>query len=193
MLGDLNHGLQTIEDRNWWFNTLRGMKAHADDEVVIVRGNHDRPHELDCFGFIPHVTVFDRPGLYYHRNNPGTMIVLPYPSSGALVGTGADGAKIFQDYALDLLESASAASLDGQHILTVGHFNVGGAIASTGQPQIGREIELDAGTVDKLAIAGPVFLGHIHKPQLIGTSGNAWYAGSVAPSDWGELEQKIGT
>ena len=148
-------------------NPARHEDADRDDEVVIVRGNHDRPHELDCFGFIPHVTVFDRPGLYYHRNNPGTMVVLPYPSSGALVGTGADGAKIFQDYALDLLESASAASLEGQHILTVGHFNVGGAIASTGQPQIGREIELDAGTVDKLArYAGPVVLGHIHKPQL---------------------------
>jgi hypothetical protein len=56
----------------------------------------------------------------------------------------------------------------------IGHVNVGGAITSSGQPNIGREIEISARHLDQL---GNIYKGlnHIHKAQEIA---GAWYAGS---------------
>ena len=57
---------------------------------------------------------------------------------------------------------------------------------STGQPQIGTEIELDPGLLARL---GPIYKGlnHIHKHQAIT---GAVYAGSICRLDFAEMEPK---
>jgi hypothetical protein len=74
----------------------------------------------------------------------------------------------------------------GRTALTIGHVNVAGAIASCGQPQIGKEIELDQ---ELLYCLAPYYVGlnHIHNRQVIG---KAQYAGSICRMDWGETEPK---
>jgi len=59
-------------------------------------------------------------------------------------------------------------------------------MASTGQPQIGHEIELTSGHLGRFGTR-PVLLNHIHKMQQVN---NATYAGSCCRLDWGEIEPK---
>lgn len=75
---------------------------------------------------------------------------------------------------------------DAPHIL-VGHFTVGGAVTSTGQVMIGREIEVSREQIG-MANADLVCLGHIHKSQWI--EPNIYYAGSIYRENWGEQEAK---
>ena len=71
--------------------------------------------------------------------------------------------------------------------LFIGHANVGGAVTSSGQPNIGREIELSPRHLDRL---GPIYKGlnHVHKAQEIH---GAHYPGSICRLDWGEIETKV--
>lgn len=188
LLGDLNHGTMRIDDRNFLAALLKRM-AEAGD-VVIVRGNHDRIGELDVFQrliggvylcYAPEVlrVAFDATS---HRAMIGDaggfrLNVLPYvdrkPSDAPV------------PEALDTLISGWAA--DDEPALTVGHLNVAGSVASTGQPQIGREIELSIAHVDLLSKNGPVLLGHIHKPQTVG---EAVFVGSICQQDWAEADEQ---
>jgi hypothetical protein len=68
-----------------------------------------------------------------------------------------------------------------------GHATVAGAISSTGQPQIGQDIELDATALARLPADVHVAMNHIHKHQTVG---RAVYAGSICRMDFGELEPK---
>lgn len=209
-LGDVNHARMTIDDRNWLAERLQQMAERAP--VVIVRGNHDQDRELDIFArlkapFPIHVinepTVLAlgsqyMPGVFSREavsgvRTPLAVAVLPYPFRGGLVSAGASTEQVLDDgrHALAVIcaemgQQLTDARVRGLPTLMVGHLNVGGSIASTGQPQIGREIELDPAS---LAAFGdcPKVLGHIHKAQAVG---GAVYAGSVSPGDWGEVEIK---
>ncbi len=79
-----------------------------------------------------------------------------------------------------------AATLDGAIPIFIGHVNVGGSISSTGQPQVGRELELDPALIARL---DTVYngLNHIHRHQEIA---GAIYAGSICRQDFGENEPK---
>ena len=68
----------------------------------------------------------------------------------------------------------------------IGHANIVGAVASTGQPQIGQEISVSQAHLARLGDCVKVF-NHIHKHQRIG---DAWYVGSLCRMDWGEVEVK---
>ena len=113
------------------------------------------------------------------------ILCVPYPDRGGAIAAGMSGNELF-----DQMIRKHLQDIEENDWVTVGHFNVAGSVASTGQPQIGREIEANTELIDELAEHGPVVLGHIHKPQTIGNSARAFYAGSVTPQDWGELEEK---
>lgn len=196
--GDLNHSRMTIEDRNALAARLVQMARRAP--VVLCYGNHDLPGDLDIFAHLhaAHpIYVVDRPAVLSVRLATGAMAaiaVLPYPTRAGLIaaGTGASQTLEAGREALTAIVRGLAAELDvaranGQVVLTIGHVNVAGAIASTGQPQIGQEIELDPAAVGELARRGYVGLNHIHRPQSIH---GAYYAGSITPMDWGEIEPK---
>lgn len=75
---------------------------------------------------------------------------------------------------------------NGVVTVLVGHGTITGAITSTGQAMLGRD--LTYGTADlRAACADYIAFGHIHKSQRVGP---AWYSGSIGRLNAGELEPK---
>jgi hypothetical protein len=198
--GDLFHGPRTsdVDDRNWLDTRLQQMAAIAP--VVICYGNHDPAGDLDGFarlnGTHP-IYVIDRPHVLRLRVATGVMasiFVLPYPTRAGLVAAGLSSGDVV-DVGREALEAIFRQAGDPLEMartmndltLMIGHVNVAGAITSSGQPNIGREIEIDGRMLDLL---GDCYKGlnHIHKAQL--TDGHAFYAGSICRLDWGEIEEK---
>lgn len=199
--GDLNHGRMSIDDRNALGARLQWMANRAP--VVICYGNHDAPGDLDIFEKITAqyaIHVVRDPGVILvplATDVTAAIFVLPYPSKGALLTLGSAGEDPLID-AQDILTRIWEAGV--HHLAThhaqsrpcvmIGHVNVAGSIASTGQPQIGTEIELTREMLAQLGVLGqPIYRGlnHIHKAQKIG---GAYYAGSMCRLDWGEVEEK---
>lgn len=199
VLGDLSHGLHIgrmqPEDRNWWAKQLRVMAQVAP--VILPYGNHDIPGDLDLFGLVKArfpIAVLPAPGIVDAKNEAGDVIirafVLPYPQKAGQVATGASLEDARQALHTLCVQGAQAL-LDARdrHVrtLVVGHLNIAGALSSVGQPQIGKEIELDPSALALFARSTPLVFGHIHKAQELA---GAYYAGSVCPMDWGETEPK---
>jgi len=195
--GDLSHQRQAIADENALIERLRRMSAAAP--VVLVYGNHDAEGDLDKFAHVAAgnpIYVVDRPTVLRIRLATmafASIACLPYPHRHGLVLAGmanpdlVDAAAealdgIFLQFAAEL----EAARGRGDLTLFIGHANVGGAVTSSGQPNIGREIELSPRHLDRL---GPICtrLNHIHKGQEIC---GAYYPGSICRLDWGEIEEK---
>lgn len=191
--GDLNHGRMTIEDRNKLAAVLTVMGAYAP--VVLCYGNHDLPGDLDVFAKLKTdwpIAVVSRPEVIDFLTPTGehvALFVLPYPTRAGLVAAGvpSDGVVDAARQALDVIFMGAAVQLeqfraDGSITLMIGHVNVAGAITSSGQPNIGKEIELDELLLDRL---GRIYKGlnHIHRRQQ-------YYAGSLCRLDWGEVEPK---
>lgn len=191
--GDLFDTRSTIEDRN----TLRSyVKALAEiAPIVIVRGNHDQHGDLDIFGDLrtEHaITVVTHPEIYHHVGRQHFCVAcLPYPEEAGLAALGIappdvpDAAAaaldaLFMSFA-GHLQAQAAAGVPG---LFIGHANVVGAVASTGQPLIGAEIALRPEHLARLGPDVPKILSHIHEPQEIH---GAIFLGSIAPMDWAEV------
>lgn len=200
--GDLNHTGHVgrplvVEDTNAIAERLLRMANAAP--VVIVYGNHDFAGDLDVFAKLEAahpIYVIDRPTCVRVRLatwEDATVFCLPYPTKAGLASMGVTPADVV-DVAADALEpifmhaaaELAAARANGDLTLMIGHVNVGGSIVSSGQPNIGREIELAPRHLDRL---GLIYKGlnHIHRGQAIA---GAWYAGSVCRLDWGEIEEK---
>jgi hypothetical protein len=196
--GDLNHARMTIADRNALVSRFKVMAAVAP--VVITPGNHDLPGDLDIFaelGTAWPVYVVTTPQVLFLRtaqhNGKAAIFVLPYPSRAGIVAAGTPSEQVGEaaKQALDVIFMSAGAELEkarseGWTTLMIGHVNVGGSISSSGQPNIGKEIELDPTLLQRLGNV-PVLLNHIHKAQEIG---GARYAGSICRLDWGEIEPK---
>lgn len=192
--GDVNDGRMSIDDRNWLASILQEMANEAP--VIGCYGNHDVAGDLDIFEELDTrypIRFAIRPVLSAVTSATDEslrLFSLPYPHKGALVGVlqgrelGLDSlAGIVRDAAVKLTNDLKPGDVP----LMIGHINVAGSIASTGQPQIGRELELSRDLLDLLPSTCYVALNHIHKSQKVG---RAWYAGSVCRLNWGETEPK---
>lgn len=198
--GDLFHQRSRPEDRNVLKERLKRMANHAP--VVLCYGNHDAPGDLDIFAdlFAVHpIHVIHQPKVIDVHTATGidvAVFVLPYPQRAGLVAAGVaselvvDAARgaldlIFMDAAAKLAEARTAGMLT----MMIGHVNVAGSIVSSGQPNIGKEIEIDQALLDRLGPSMLVYKGlnHIHKAQLVA---GAYYAGSICRLDWGEVDPK---
>jgi len=195
--GDLYDAGSDVKTRNAWVALIQRMALKAP--VVIAYGNHDRDGDLDMLaelkGAYP-IHVFNKPQvieLKTPQNVVMSVFVLPYPHPSGLVAAGTPTGDvvaaarglldvIFMDAGARLI----AAEKRGQPTLMIGHANVGGSKMSTGQPLIGREIELDEQLMLRLGNC-PKVLNHIHLPQEIG---GAVLAGSITAMSWGETEAK---
>jgi len=195
--GDLNHGRQTIEDKNYLTDRVIQMADHAP--VVIAYGNHDLPGDLDYLTRLHSawpIYVVTRPEVLTVPLGTGgvaAIYVLPYPTRAGLIGAGvpSDGVVDAARGALDIMFMSAAAQLEearkgGAVTLVIGHVNVAGSVSSSGQPNIGKEIEVDPALLQRF---GNIYIGlnHIHKGQAIA---GAVYPGSVCRLDWGEVEEK---
>lgn len=197
-LGDIFDARSDAADRNDAIARIRRMAAIAD--VLIVRGNHDQSGELDVFAQLDTVypvTVFEHPTIHTFEIDPGvcaSVAVIPYPHKASLVAMGiapadvhtaADGAlmDICRELAAELADRRDAA---GDATFVIGHANISGAKASTGQPTSGKEISLTGAHLDLFGTVPKVF-GHIHAAQDVHC---ATYAGSISANDWGECERK---
>lgn len=196
--GDLFDTKSTIEDRNTLRAYVKRLAAYA--AILIVRGNHDAPGDLDIFGDLKTghaVYVITTPQIFHWiaTSGPGLCIAcLPYPEEGGLAAMGIAPPDVpdVAAAALDAIFMGFAGNLQAQAAvgvpgLFIGHANVVGAVASTGQPLIGAEIALRPEHLARLGRDVPVLLSHIHAPQTVH---GATYIGSIAPMDWGEVEPK---
>jgi hypothetical protein len=195
--GDLSHQRQAIADELALITRAKRMADRAP--LVIVRGNHDVDGDLDKLAFIGAtypIYVVNTPRVLRIPLATGqfaSIACLPYPHRAGLVLAGVANPDVVGAAAdaLDVIFMEFTAQLEkacdrGDLMLFIGHANIGGAVTSTGQPNIGREIELSPRHLDRL---GPIYKGlnHIHKAQEIY---GAHYAGSICRLDWGEIEEK---
>lgn len=195
--GDLFNARSTVEDRNALAARLVRMANAAP--VVICYGNHDVPGDLDVFALLSAkwpIYVVSTPQVLtvpLATGRTAAIAVLPYPTRASLIMAGASADEVLTEAHATLAATVQTlgwalddAAKNGLVPLAIGHVNVAGAVASCGQPQIGKEIELDQTMLTGL-IPYYVGLNHIHQRQVIGT---AQYAGSVCRMDWGETEPK---
>ena len=196
--GDLNHAKMTIEDRNELVPRFQRMAKHAP--VCMFVGNHDVDGDLRVFSKLKAkypIVVIERPEV--HRLELATgghaaIFGVPYIHRGGLVGAGVNHDDLGQ-VARQLVEPVfmaaahemEAAADRGDLPVFLAHLAIGGALMSTGQPSVGREIEVDPGLLGRLGDI-PKLLGHIHRHQAIH---GAWYLGSIARMDHGENEEKV--
>ena len=189
--GDLFHDKSTPAMRN----TLLGILQHAANiaPVYAIYGNHDRPGDLDIYREVQAqfpITIFNRPvigGIIGKLN----IVALPYPSKAWLHAgemTMPEGDASAASALRQLLQTwaAEIKQLTGP-VVFLGQVNVSGSVTSTGQPMIGRELEVSLGDLLDLG-CNYCALGHIHKPQQMGPA--CYYAGSVSRMDFGESEEK---
>jgi len=195
--GDLNHARMTIADKNALRARVQRMGQRAP--VLVCRGNHDEPGDLDFLAHIKAgfpIDVVNEPGCVRVRMATGqfaTVFVLPYPDKARLVAAGVAktdvigvGADLFEPIFMAAAAELEAARAAGDLTLMIGHINVAGSRTSVGQPNIGRELELSPKHLDRLGDI-PKLLNHIHYGQEIA---GAWYAGSVTRQNFGEVEPK---
>jgi DNA repair exonuclease SbcCD nuclease subunit len=195
--GDLFHQKSTVEDRNTLAAWLQTVAAFAP--VVLTYGNHDVAGDLDIFAKLEtdfRIHVVDTPQVVRFRTRTDrdvAVFVLPYPHKAGLVAAGLEHDQlgqaaraalepIFMNAAAELEDAARAGALT----LAMMHVNIGGSLSSTGQPQIGREIELDPALLGRLGPI-PLLANHIHRHQVLH---GAIYAGSICRMDYGECEAK---
>ncbi len=195
--GDLFHQRSSIEDRNAWADRI--VQAANVAPFIICYGNHDMPGDLDIFAKLRAkypIYVVDRPQVLRVQLATGqwlSVFGLPYPHASGLVAAGTPPESVVETAraALEAIFLHAGAQLEaarqqGDLTLFLGHVNVAGSIVSTGQPQIGHEIELDQALLLRLGDC-PKVLNHIHKHQVIG---GAAYPGSICRLNWGEIEEK---
>lgn len=197
--GDLTDAGMTIEIRNYLAAVTQRMADEAP--VVIVPGNHDPDGDLDFLARLKAahpILVVTRPEVVEvaldRMKQVAAIACIPYPSKGVLVSQGVphDQLHTFAEQAFDTLFMGLGATLQkhrsaGQPVIAIGHATIGGAVASTGQPQIGTELEITEAHLARLGECPKIF-NHIHKEQLVGDE--ARYVGSLCRMDWGEIELK---
>jgi exonuclease SbcD len=180
--GDVFERLSTPAERNAAIEVFRSWAE--DMPVVIVRGNHDRPGDLD---FLAHLTsrfpilVRTRPDVI---SLPGICVAcLPWPRKAWLAAGLQPGEDISQVAAGAMRAILDGFAAQGPDVL-LAHVEVGAALTDSGQPMAGRaDIELSVG--DLTAVAPYCALGHIHKRQTF-ADGRVCYAGSPRQTTFGE-------
>lgn len=195
--GDLYDAGSDVFSRNAWGDRMRQMANIAP--VVACYGNHDRDGDLyllSQIGATWPIYVVDRPQTIDVATPQGqtvTVFVLPYPHPSGFVAAGTPTGDVvaIARNALDAIFMDAGARLHAAReakrpTLFIGHANVGGSKMSTGQPLIGKEIELDEQLLMRLGDC-PKVLNHIHLPQEIG---GAILTGSITAMSWGETEAK---
>lgn len=185
---------------------VRVGKAGA--HMVVIAGNHDDPQRLDARSLLSeyaNVQILGRPRSAQqggHRvvstriGEKAVVGALPFASAGAwvsaldLAGDEASArskyARMFQRAVQNLSQPFQADAVN----LLMAHTHLEGAVfgESERRVHIGEDWAATAQTLP--TSASYIALGHIHKPQKVGGTLPAYYAGSPLQMDFGEVEQE---
>jgi len=187
--GDVFDRASTPRERGAFARFVSTVAA-PDRQAVICRGNHDRPEELAPFALHPHVTVTEASEIVRCERLGLDVIAVSWPERAYLAARGLVGEGGLQaaQQALGQMLRLMAAQCDRPFVV-MGHLSVAGAVASSGQPLVGREIQAVLGDLEDLG-ASFVALNHIHRHQALAE--NIVYAGSLTRHDFGEEDEPKG-
>jgi len=196
LAGDIFKKKSTPAERNAFALIVRSMAEHAP--VVIIRGNHDRPGDLEIFGKLEcdhEIQVFERPGKVY----VGGLAVYAFPHFDKSSASGwldtqlsieqTDMAVIqiarnyLAEWRTDLLQETVPA-------VFLAHPSMEGATLSNSETLSSHGIQLCASDIDIGFDAGN--LGHIHHCQPCNAKKTIWYSGNPARGDCGEEKDAKG-
>lgn len=182
--------------------------GRAGAHMVVIAGNHDHPQRLDARSLLAeyaNVQILGRPrsaqqgGHRVVATRSGEKAVvgaLPFASAGAwvsaldLAGDEASArskyARMFQRAVQNLSQPFQADAVN----LLMAHTHLEGAVfgKSERRVHIGEDWAATAQTLP--TSASYIALGHIHKPQKVGGTLPAYYAGSPLQMDFGEVGQE---
>jgi len=180
----------------------------AGAHMVVIAGNHDDPQRLDARAMLAeyaNVQILGRPRsaqMGGHRiigTRSGEKVVvgaLPFASAGAwvsaldLAGDEASArskyARMFQRAVQNLSQPFETDAVN----LLMAHTHLEGAAfgESERRVHIGEDWAATAQTLP--TSANYIALGHIHKPQKVGGTLPAYYAGASLQMDFGEVGQE---
>jgi DNA repair exonuclease SbcCD nuclease subunit len=157
------------------------FKAWSDyTPVVVVRGNHDRPGDIDFLGAIETehpISIRTMPAITLRSGVE--VACLPWPTKANVAHAGSDFIQINVDeIARQCLQTifagwqvaAREAHESGRAFIVLGHCEIGGATMDSGQP-VGPRAEMPICAADLAEIGADYYaLGHIHKHQVIETA-----------------------
>ncbi len=189
--GDVFDGLSTPAERN--AAILLFTEWSKLMPVVIVRGNHDRPTDLNYLSHMrAHNTIYVAESPDVIEVGGATIACLPWPrkanlvaAMGATSGLAVDAmaAQAMRNILSGFAARFAGDSSTGPRIL-LAHAELGAALTDSGQPLAGKaDIELSVGDLVETG-ADYVALGHIHKHQVLGE--RVCYAGSPRQCTFGE-------
>lgn len=182
--------------------------GRAGAHMVVIAGNHDDPQRLDARSLLAeyaNVQILGRPRSAHqggHRvigtrsGDKAVVGALPFASAGAwvsaldLAGDEASArskyARMFQRAVQNLSQPFQADAVN----LLMAHTHLEGAVfgESERRVHIGEDWAATAQTLP--TSASYIALGHIHKPQKVGGTLPAYYAGSPLQMDFGEAGQE---
>jgi len=181
--------------------------GRAGAHMVVIAGNHDDPQRLDARSLLAeyaNVQILGRPRSAQHGGyrvietrcgDKAVVAALPFASPGAWVSAldlAGDEASSRSKYArmfqLAVQNLSQAFQPDAVNLL-MAHAHLEGAVfgGSERRVHIGEDWAATAQTLP--ATASYIALGHIHKPQKVGGTLPAYYAGSPLQMDFGEAGQ----
>jgi len=204
--GDVFERKSTPEERN----AVRAWVAKVAEiaPMVIVRGNHDAPHDLDIFGHLQtsrRVIVEERCGV--HEIGGCIVGCLAWPTKASVLAMAREASKeqaeqLAGEALRNVVLGLGARMFELDHVdrprILLSHAMVRGSRVSTGQPLVGCDLEVGLEDL-RLADANAYALGHIHCGQSWCPDGSreansldglAVYPGSPRRTAYGELEEK---
>lgn len=180
--GDLFHNRSRLEDIV--FNNVYNIIAqNSDIDTYLLKGNHDAknnstdsPHWLETFKHLDHVTVMDEAKEYRDDEKNIRFLALPYT----------DDVKYLKEKVTEFVKVAEDKTYS--NILT-GHLGVDGS-------EVGRYNHRLEGAFTVGDLRPDVFdyvpLGHYHKRQFLGGTGNTFYVGNTIQTSFSDEGQDKG-
>jgi len=197
-VGDVFDARSTPDDRAEVAQRFQAMGEVAP--VLVAHGNHCAPGDLPLMAKLKSrhpIYVAVRPEVFRFTLATGEAAawgLIPYPHRSALVAAGVPhqdigtaAAVALDAICMSMAHEMAEARTQGALVLLAGHGTLAGARTSAGQPMgLDGDIAFTATMLERFGDI-PKLFGHIHAPQeLYG----AWYTGSIAASDWSEIEEK---
>ena len=182
--------------------------GRAGAHMVVIAGNHDDPHRLDARALLAEFTNVQILGRPRPASRGGTRVIetrngekavvaaLPFASAGAWVSAldlAGDEATARSKYARMFqlaVDNLCGGFTDDAVNLLMAHTHLEGAVFGESERRVHVADDWAATPQTLPSTAAYIALGHIHKPQKVGGTLPAYYAGSPLQLDFREVGQE---